>query len=629
MISRLSSKLRSLLSKGDRLIAAIPEWAGSVIFTSAVVTALLVGVRQLGALEPSELWAYDQLMRRRPDEGPDPRLLVIGITEDDLLKEYPISDATIGKLFNTLQKHQPRGIGLDIFREIPRAQGRPALAKELKQPNITVVCKMSQENNPGVPPPPELAPEQVGVADLPGDRGGTQRRTLLITAPPQPTKPWSNQHLCNDPEQQLVSFAFQLAMFYLSTEGEGMEPEQTEDGQLKIGSTIFRRLDPDAGGYRNADVPDYQLLINYRSPKRVSEQVSLTEALSGELNPELVRDRIVLIGYVAPSIKDDYFTPYSAGLDDDQKMPGVMVHAQVVSQILSTTLDGRPLIGYWTQWGEVLWIWGWSLAGGVIAWYVRTPWKFGLAGGAAIAVLVGGSFGLLLLAQWVPLVPPALAVIGTAVGVALVDRFNKSEYGQAFYEGVKGVLRLNIEIDQTQKEEQVAEITETEYFKTLHQKAKELRNQRSSTGIEGIVESNGEVQDAEQIESDVASEAPEEDYFQNLQRQRQQFKRPDAQPQKISQDVAPAAPEEDYFQNLQRQGRQFKRPDAQLDEISQDVAPAAPEEDFPSWQSQEEHLTLSDPQASESNQAAAPPAEEDDYFKNLGQKGKRLRKHDH
>ncbi|HEY9637061.1 MAG TPA: CHASE2 domain-containing protein [Coleofasciculaceae cyanobacterium] len=119
-------------------------------------------------------------------------------------------------------------------------------------------------------------------------------------------------HLCNDPSQQLVSFAFQLSMFYLKV--QGIEPKLTEDGQLKINSTVFKRLDENAGGYQNADVPDYQLLINYRSPTQVSQQVSLTDVLDGKIDPILVRDRVVLIGYVAPSIKDDYYTPYRTHL---------------------------------------------------------------------------------------------------------------------------------------------------------------------------------------------------------------------------------------------------------------------------------------------------------------------------
>jgi HAMP domain-containing protein len=44
------------------------------------------------------------------------------------------------------------------------------------------------------------------------------------------------------------------------------------------------------------------------------------------------------------------------------------------------------------------------------------------------------------------------------------------------------VAELTIEIDQTRKEQQVAEITDTDYFKELTQKAKDLRKRRSEEG---------------------------------------------------------------------------------------------------------------------------------------------------
>jgi hypothetical protein len=47
-----------------------------VVLTSIVVALFCIGVRQVGLLQPLDLWAYDQLMRLRPSEGQDNRLLV-------------------------------------------------------------------------------------------------------------------------------------------------------------------------------------------------------------------------------------------------------------------------------------------------------------------------------------------------------------------------------------------------------------------------------------------------------------------------------------------------------------------------------------------------------------------------
>ncbi|NEQ34043.1 MAG: transmembrane sensor domain protein, partial [Leptolyngbya sp. SIO4C5] len=49
---------------------------------------------------------------------------------------------------------------------------------------------------------------------------------------------------------------------------------------------------------------------------------------------------------------------------------------------------------------------------------------------------------------------------------------------QAVYRQVQNLLRLNIEIDTAKVDRQVAEISETEYFSQLQQRAKQLRQQR-------------------------------------------------------------------------------------------------------------------------------------------------------
>ncbi len=59
----------------------------------------------------------------------------------------------------------------------------------------------------------------------------------------------------------------------------------------------------------------------------------------------------------------------------------------MVSQILSSVLDGKPLVWFWSKPGEMLWIWGWALVGGILAWRVRNPFWLGGA-------IVGGSVGV-------------------------------------------------------------------------------------------------------------------------------------------------------------------------------------------------------------------------------------------
>jgi CHASE2 domain-containing sensor protein len=194
---------------------------------------------------------------------------------------------------------------------------------------------------------------------------------------------------------------------------------------LQIGTTVLKRLRLNAGGYNNIDVGGYQVLLNYRSspsPLDVAGRVTLTQVLNGQLNPNAVKDRIVLIGVTDLSAKDYFFTPYSTGQRDYQDMPGVVAHAQMVSQILSAVLDQRPLLWVWSDWGEALWIFGWALTGGLFSWRSQFFLRWGLVGGT-LFVLYSLCFGLLIQGGWVPLVPSALALVSTSVSVAAYSAF--------------------------------------------------------------------------------------------------------------------------------------------------------------------------------------------------------------
>ncbi len=546
MFNNFVTKIRSLFSNDNGTTTGALAFGRSVILTSVVVAGVVVGLRQIGTLEGMELRSYDQLMRSRPDQGPDERLLVVGVTEQDIQNrgEYPIKDETLAQVLAKLQEYQPRTIGVDILRDVPQGspQGRIALEKILKQDeNIIAACKMSSVDQPGVPGALGVTEERVGFADLPIDAGGILRRSLLLSTPTPPKVAPPVQHLCNipDPENQIPSFGFQLALLYL--EGQKIQPDLTPKGELKIGSTVFHRLTDNAGSYHNAGASDYQIMLNYRSPKNAVKQVSVSEVLDGKIDASLIKDRVVLIGYTSPEVKDDFYTPYSAGLQDSQKMPGVVIHAQHVSQILSTVLNNRPLMWCWSEGPEILWILGWSVVGGLLAWRIRRLWLFGLGVVIGVGVLYGVTYVLFLNSGWVPLVPPIIGLVATAITVVLIER----GYAKAIYQGVKKLV-LNIEIDEEKKQQQVAAITESESFIELQQKAAKLReNRRRNRDVNPASESGKEPdeitpirEEAESIEIDKNEVIP------------------------TPQDAeVPAAEEDDYLQQLQKRGRRLRKND--------------------------------------------------------------------
>lgn len=464
----------------------VMTFGSTVLLTGVLVTGAIALVRQLGWLEASELDAFDWLVRNRPAEETDERLLVVGVTEDDvqLRQEYPVEDGTLAELLSTLQTYNPRVIGLDIARDVPQGAGREDLRQVLTSSDrIVTGCVMSSADEPGVAPAPGIPDEQVGFADLPVDPQGIIRRSILISTPALTERQLPTDHLCNDvsADNELLSLSFLLALIYL--EDEGVPIQQTAAGELQLGSAIVPRLEQTAAAYHQNGATDYQVMLNYRTGDVPVRVVSLTDVLEEKIQPDWVEDRLVLIGYTSTVANDHFFTPSSGHHEGDLSTPGVVIHAQSASQLISAALDGRALIRYWPTWGETLWILAGSILGGSAGFYARKVWQFLLIEAILGAALVITCYGFLLGGLWVPLTPAMLGMGMTAIGTLLLDRANKSGYSQAFFEqtrsAVQSLLHPSIQIDEAKKSQQLEEITDTTFFRDLQSRAKEIRDRRS------------------------------------------------------------------------------------------------------------------------------------------------------
>lgn len=366
------------------------------------MTTLVVGLRFLGGLQAAELWAFDQLMRLRPGEGLDQRILIVKATEADFqqLKEDPLSDRTVTQLLQKLERYQPHGIGLDLYRDIPQGSGRQDLLTHLHQSDrVVAACKIPDNDDAGIAPPPGLPKQRLGFTDVVVDSHQIIRRQLLSVSP-KPAVPCATGY----------ALSFLLAARYL--EDMGYASTITPDNDWQLGKVVFKRLRSPIGGYQKLEAGGSQILLNYRTPIELAQQVTVTQVLN-DPHPEYIRNRIILIG-VDSDNKDRYLTPYSYGLGNTQTVPGVVLHAQMVSQILSAVINHRPLLWVWPGWAEVLWIGGWSMTGGLLGLYLRSPLYLGLAGSATLIILGGVCFAVLRQGGWIPLVPAAIALVATS-----------------------------------------------------------------------------------------------------------------------------------------------------------------------------------------------------------------------
>jgi CHASE2 domain-containing sensor protein/tRNA A-37 threonylcarbamoyl transferase component Bud32 len=374
---------------------------------AGLMVAGLMGMRQLGWLQPLELAVFDRMVQLSPSPGPDPRLIVVGITEADIQaqKRFPLSDRTVAQLLKRVKSYQPKAIGLDLLRDLPQEPGNRELLAELKAPNVITIANIGNAETTPTPAPPGVPGDRVGFNDLVLDPDGVVRRNLLFA---------------DSKTETLHSFSLRLALLYLAPQGVVLKSDSQDPDLIHLGKANLRPLDSTSGGYQTNDARGYQLLLKYRS-RTIARQVSLTAVLNGQVRSDEFKDKIVLIGTTAPNVKDVFFTPYSAVEPETAKLAGVLVHAQALSQLLDAAMGDRSLFGFWAEWVEVVWIVGWGAMGGVLAGRVQRPVVLGLGGVMLLGVLLSTGFGLFLMQIWVPIVAPALTATA-AGGVVLAQR---------------------------------------------------------------------------------------------------------------------------------------------------------------------------------------------------------------
>lgn len=383
------------------------RWLPGITLSIAVPLLLLRG---LGLLQGLELSLFDQFVRWRSLEPTDQRIVIVAIDEPDITQVgHPMPDRVLAQAIKTIQAQQPRVIGLDIYRDLPVEAGQADLAKVFEAtPNLFGIEKVVGSR---VAPPPILhQKQQVGFADQIEDADGKVRRALLSVG--SETAPH-------------YSLAVKLALPYLEAEGLSLKQLDPEGRRFELGKAIFERFEPQDGGYINAQVgQSYQILLNFRGTEANFLTVSLRQVLNRQIPAELFRDRIVLIGYTAESIDDRFRTPYNDDwFNSGQRINGVTLHANIVSQIISAALDGRSLIRVWSDPAEWFWVLLWAGVGAVIGWALRSPWQLGIGILCLSGGLIGGSYLIFLAGWWIPIVPTLLGLwITTMVIILLTDK---------------------------------------------------------------------------------------------------------------------------------------------------------------------------------------------------------------
>lgn len=398
-----TQRLKSYYSNLKAYLTRSP-WL-SLFTVTVLATGTLTGIKLIGGFQQLELFIFDKFTQIQPNKSDNKKILVVEITEQDIQTYgWPLSDHILTNVLAKLQAHQPTVIGLDLHREIPHPPGTENLRQQLQEENIIAIQLVGDnDDNSEIPAPLVIPPERIGFNDLLLDNDGVVRRSLLFVK--------GNDH------HDFYSFALRVAL--ASLESKTIDFKATN--VLQIGPAQFTPLQSTSGGYQGLDYRGYQMLLRYRSGPNLNKHISITQLLSGNVNPEDVQGKIVLIGTTAPSIKDLFYTPYSISEAEDIQMPGVVVHGQIISQILDAVAGESTLYWFWPQWIEILWLGTWSTIGVISVWRSRHPLMLvTITIGSVVSIFSIGWLSFTYLG-WLPMIETSIGLL-VATGLTLSQR---------------------------------------------------------------------------------------------------------------------------------------------------------------------------------------------------------------
>jgi len=384
---------------------------------SSLATSLLIGaaiavcvlaLRATGLLQSFELASYDWAIRHQT-EGNEAvgRIVLIAITEPDIqAMGYPIPDGVLAGALEQIAEAGPRTIGLDLYRDLPIPPGHEDLERVLaSHPEIITVTKVGGEGTARVSPPPVLKDtEQVGANDIVMDLGGIVRRGLLFL---------------DDGPKTVYAFPLRLALLYLARDGILPQPGVPDPRDLRLGDVTFRPFESDDGAYVRADAAGYQILRDYKNARTGFPTFTLSALLSGQVEAATFRDKAVLVGIAAESVPDDFYTPYHSGFQTSAPIPGLVLHAQFLSQLLRAGLDKGAPLRTATEIQEALWTLFWGVLGGIVAIWAQSPWRFPVTTAGGLFVIASSAFLAFVNGWWIPIVLPGLAWVGSLTGVTV------------------------------------------------------------------------------------------------------------------------------------------------------------------------------------------------------------------
>jgi adenylate cyclase len=372
-----------------------------VAASAAVVAAVILVCRALGLFQPLELAFYDLAVRWRANES-IANVAAVTISDEELNSwGWPLSDERLAQIVAASGQAGANIIGIDIYRDRPVPPASTELSSLLRSLPVVGISKLGPAQEIAIPPPAELREAgRYGFSDVLVDDDGAVRRALLLVS---------------GKDGPALSLAMRIA--YLATEptrAPKLRAAPDDPRTLVFGKGRLPRLMENDGGYAGFDDKGYQLLIDYRSAPWAIPIVSASSLLADPVAGDLLRGRIVLIGTTSEAVKDFFLTPFSAAADKSL-IPGVVIHAAIIDQLLRLAHGETQATSTVPDWIEALAIILLAFGGAFIAYYSRTPLRLVAFGPALGMVIAFAATAALLIDWWLPAAALASAWLGSFI----------------------------------------------------------------------------------------------------------------------------------------------------------------------------------------------------------------------
>ena len=271
-----------------------------------------------GVSQNIDLLIFDSLKTRYPKKYLyDSPSLVVGVSESDIEKYgWPIDDKYLLKTIQKLDKAESSSIVLDLYRNVGVGEGAESLANYSRL-NKKVISIFNVAE--GIPSIPDFPLERIAFNDMPIDIDNVVRRDLVGV---DRRKYNLGKEFISVPMRMLEIHQF------LNKESFNLE-----DKFYKNKISLIQNY---SGGYTNVDSNGFQIFINYPE-KNYIPIYSLSEILEDKIPLEKLKNKMIVIGATAPSLKDVFAVPSSRFETDSKNLliSGAEIHAHRANQLLS------------------------------------------------------------------------------------------------------------------------------------------------------------------------------------------------------------------------------------------------------------------------------------------------------